>query len=128
MKKNLVILCLLFASLSASARGVLIQCWEMGLPQTEEYMIYQNDGGYIHEGFVLYDDMVYVVDELEESKSECISWDFPFYCQDKFVLPGIGSVEVHLKQKIEFADGSQGLVGKLKELFERDIFCKRQSL
>ncbi len=125
--KKLLFLTLLFITNVICANEVSLKCWEMGLPQTEDYIIYKNDGSTTQEDYILFDDMLYDLVQLE-AKIECATSELKKYCQDFFYHPQIGHIEIHLKQSTTYINGTQAMVGKMKESVERNIYCERKVL
>lgn len=124
MKKLVVIFALLTSSQSF-ARGVLVQCWEKGVSQSPENIIYQNNGGYIHEDFVVFDG---VKMEITQSQSQCIDWDFPTPCKDVITRENGDEITLELEKAFSFANGGEALDGVLYEVEMTPVFCKRHAL
>lgn len=106
----------------AQAKGVFLQCWETGVAQTEENVIFQSNGGYIYEDFV-------VVDGEKKTdisvSSQCIDWNFPAQCEDTVILSNGDEVSMSLTKSLDFANGGDALVGELYEVEIKSVFCKR---
>lgn len=126
MKTVISILLLTLMSIQAQARGVLLQCWYQDYAQTEENIIYQTDGNYIHQSLLAYDGELLDISGFRNTE-HCISWDLPHTCSDTIEL-STGTVEIHLKQKMTFGDGTEGLMGDLYEVEMHEIYCKRRVL
>lgn len=76
--KNFLIVTSLLLSGNAMARGVVVKCWNVGSEQTEENLVYQNDGEYIHNSVFKIDGK----DVAFDSNESCISWNFPSRCEE----------------------------------------------
>lgn len=123
--KTLFIISLLL-SINTLARGVVVQCWEKGMSQTEENIIYENDGNYIHDSFVLYDGIKTEFNEIN-SEDECIEWDFPSKCMSLIVLPNKNEITLELKSTF-VTNSFEAMEGYLYEVEITPVFCKRKAL
>lgn len=120
--KTIIALTLLSLCARPMARGVLIQCWEKG--DTQERIIYQNDGGYIHHNYVFFDGQY---EEIRKSDDGCLSWDFPKKCKE--VVFRENGDEISLEVDVKFSTPTfEALEGHLYEVEITEVFCKRKAL
>lgn len=110
------------SSIQAQARGVLLRCWAYGEAQTEENVIYQDNGGYIYSSFVITtNDVKY---EFDAAVGNCLDWDFDSVCEDK-VAPTIGDVGLKLEREKKFQSGGDLMFGVLYAVDEVPVYCTR---
>lgn len=124
---------------SVHARGVLLQCWEQGTTQTEETMVLQTDGGYIHNDLIQVPGVINGLHSVHfrDGNEQCIDWDLPIQCMHTGYFKKSGNeyyYEVNLKQNFE-SNGVQYLFGSLDVSSEdtyqsrnMNVICKRVSM
>lgn len=140
MNKTMIIILTAFMSMSTFSRqvdAIKITCWEQGVTQTPDNIIYDFGSGYSQTlgyllgGFIIYDgyeiDFEHPDAGILYQRSECTNVNVYNKCEETVVFD-TGTVTLELEKTHTFSNGTQGMKGYMYEVEIHEIFCKRSFL